>query len=64
MGGHPSFSSSRVIFASLDDGVQKVDLDGIGWDGLLKAPSVPINLKLNVSIVVDTEDPIEMVKDV
>ena len=39
-------------------------LDGIGWDGLLKAPSVPINLKLNVSIVVDTEDPIEVVKDV
>ena len=39
-------------------------LDGIGWDGLLKAPSVPINLKLNFSIVVDTGDLIEVVKDV
>ena len=37
---------------------------GIGWYGLLKEPSALINVKLNVSIVVDREDPIDVVKDV
>ena len=38
--------------------------DGIGWDGLHKKLSALIDLILNVSIVGDTEDPIEVVKDV
>ena len=38
--------------------------DGIGWDGLHKKLTALIDLILNVSIVGDTEDPIEVVKDV
>ena len=41
-----------------------MDWNGIGWDGLLKKVTALINLKLNISIVVDREDPIDVVKDV
>ena len=41
-----------------------MDWDGIGLDGPLKKLTALINLKLNVSIVEDREDPIDVVKDV
>ena len=36
---------------------------GMGLDGMVTVAAL-INLKLNVSIVVDREDPIDVVKDV